>query len=346
MDNISKKQILDKEKIICSLEDKTSMIDSIFTFKDHDFLLFKSTFSILYDGEILKEKLNLNFIGSSNAFCYLSENEFLVMKNNYFSLYKFKNNRTSYEIITTVQCSPNEENKKIFKIFKNDILNICEYKFQFQPSIKIYTRIDDNNGSTINYELISDNVLTDIDEVINLEDTFQFLAFKKYENLNEILFKVYDYGHNIVRFNRVNCFSSKKRRIFMPQFSFYKVNKNKLITSSIYYIYIFDIETLELETTIKVFSEIKRFIILNNRNIMLVLYNSEFKDLKREEHYSICKMLVDFENNSIEKTENNEITDKVGEFKTLFNIFNYHDDGLITISDHCFLNIYKDICKE
>lgn len=122
-------------------------------------------------------------------FCYLSENEFLVMKNNYFSLYKFKNNRTSYEIITTVQCSPNEENKKIFKIFKNDILNICEYKFQFQPSIKIYTRIDDNNGSTINYELISDNVLTDIDEVINLEDTFQFLAFKKYENLNEILLR-------------------------------------------------------------------------------------------------------------------------------------------------------------
>lgn len=58
------------------------MIDSIFTFKDHDFLIFKSTFSILYDGKTLKEKLKLNFIGSSNAFCYLSENEFLVMKNN------------------------------------------------------------------------------------------------------------------------------------------------------------------------------------------------------------------------------------------------------------------------
>jgi len=346
MENIIKKQILDKEKIICSLEDKVSMIDSIFTFKDHDFLIFKSTFSILYDGKTLKEKLKLNFIGSSNAFCYLSENEFLVMKNNYISFYKFKNNRTSYENITTVQCSPLEENKKIFKIFKYDILNICEYKFHFQPSIKIYTRIYDNNDSIINYELISDNVLTDIDEVINLEDSFQFLTFKKYENLNEILFKVYDYGYNIVRFNRMNCFTSKKRRIFMPQFAFYKVNKNKLITASIYYIYIFDIETLELETTIKVLSEIKRFIILNNKYIMMVLYNSELKDYKREEHYSICKLLVDFENNSIEKAENNEITDEVGEFKTLFNIFNYHDDGLITISDHCLLKIYKDICEE
>jgi len=344
MENNEKKTILDNEKIIFSFENLGLMIDSVFTFKDHDFLIFEGKISILYDGKTFEEKLKLNFIGSLNAFCYLSEDEFLVMKDNYFSLYKFINNRTSYKIITTVQCTPNEENKKVFKIFKNDILNICEYKYQFQSNIKIYTRISDNKDTIINYELISDNVLTDIDEVINLEDTFQFLAFKKYENLNEILFKIYDYGHNIVKFNRINCLnSSKKRRIFMPQFSLCKVNKNKFLTASVNFIYIFDVETLELETTIKVFSEIKRLTILNNRFLMLVLNNSEFKDYKREEHYFICKILFDFEYNSIKKMENNEITDEVGEYKTLFNIFNYQDNGLITISDHCFLKIYKDI---
>ena len=69
MENNEKKTILDNEKIIFSFENSGLMIDSVFTFKDHDFLIFEGKISILYDGKTLEEKLKLKVVQMLFAIC-------------------------------------------------------------------------------------------------------------------------------------------------------------------------------------------------------------------------------------------------------------------------------------
>ena len=63
--------ILNKKNIIFEYEDILKGIESIFCFKDGDFLVFKNTFSLLYDGKTFEIKLELDFLGALCAFCYI-----------------------------------------------------------------------------------------------------------------------------------------------------------------------------------------------------------------------------------------------------------------------------------
>lgn len=335
--------LLKKENIIFEHEDRINGIESVFFFKDGDILIFKNTVSVIYDGKTFKEKIKLTFLGALCAFCYLSEEEFILIKDEHFALYTFKNERKTCEVISKVyhhNLNDLEKNKNIFRLSNDDLINIR--LIRLEPIVKLYRRVEDKNKCK-SYELIDNNELNDIDEVINLEKD-QFLTIKKFQNLDQILFKVYsNKDYSILTFNRINCRAHGKRRIFFSDLPFFKVKKNKLFMGSISYFNLFDIDTLELETTINISPEIRLIQVLNNNCVFFVECDKILEGLKRNVKYDLTKVIIDFESNDIIKKESNDITDEIGEYKTLFNIFNYLDNGLATITDNYSLKIYKNL---
>ena len=342
-ENKKTKKILNDDKIIFEIEDKKTGIESIFAFKDGDLLVFKNNIcSILYDGKTFSQKLELSFLGALCSFCYLNEEEFIVIKDFYFSLYKFGNNRTNCKLITTINKNEYQEiNKKIFCLSNNDLISISE--LYFEAIIKIFRRISENNQFK-EYQLLDNYKLNEIGDVINL-DNDQFLTIKKYQNADNILLKVYsNKSYIILRNNRIQCTVKNKRRIaFFSDLPFIKVNKNKLLFGNSSFLYIFCTDTLELETTIKISPEIRGIRIFGNNSIILFETNKELIDLKNVIKYYITKVWINFENNEFIKKESEEITEEIGEFKTLFNICNYLDNGLATITDQYKLKIYKNM---
>ena len=341
-ENKKTKKILNDNNIIFEIEDEKTGIESIFSFKNGDLLVFKNNIcSILYDGKTFSEKLKISFLGALCSFCYLNEEEFIVIKDFYFSLYKFENNRTNCKLITTINKNEYQEiNKKIFCLSNNDLLSVNE--LYFIPIIKIYRRISENNQFK-EYQLLDNYKLDEIWDVINLEGD-KFLTIKKNQNDDNILLKIYsNVNYIILRNNRIQCTVNKRRISFFSDFPFIKVNNNKLLFGNSSYLYIFGIDTLELETTLKISPEIRGIRLLGNNCIILFESNKELIYLKSVVKYYISKVWIDFERNEFIKKENEEITEEIGEYKTLFNICNYLDNGLATIIDQYKLKIYKNM---
>ena len=324
--------ILNKDKIIFEQEDSIAGIESVFSFKDGDLLVFQNKFSIIYDGKTFNKKLKLDFLGASCAFCYLSEKEFILLKDFYFSLYRFDKNRTNFKEIYTVDKNKYQEtNKKIFNLSNNNLISLAE--IYFTPVIKVFGRIEDN------YELIENHNLKDIDEVINLEND-EFLTIKKFMNQDYILLKVYNNKDYIVnRKNEINCILNGKRRIYFSDLPILKVDKNKILIGGIMFLNIICTETLQLETTIKISPQIKSLRLLGNNCIILIETLKNFKEIK----YNLTRVWINFIMNDIIKKESIDITEEMGEFKTLFGIHNYMDKGLATIGDQYQLKIYENL---
>ena len=58
-ENKKTKKILNEDKIIFEIEDEMTGIESIFTFKDGDILVFKNNIcSIVYDGKTFNKNIN------------------------------------------------------------------------------------------------------------------------------------------------------------------------------------------------------------------------------------------------------------------------------------------------
>ena len=342
-ENKKEKKILNEDNIIFEIEDEKTGIESIFSFKNGDLLVFKNNIcSILYDGKTFSEKLELSFLGALCSFCYLNEEEFIVIKDFYFSLYKFENNRTNCKLVTTINKNEYQEiNKKIFCLSNNDLLSVSE--LYFEPIIKIFRRITENNQFK-EYKLLDNYKLDEIGDVINLEDD-KFLTIKKNQNKDNILLKIYsNKNYIILKNNRIQCTVNNKRRIsFFSDLPFFKVNNNRILFGNTSFLYIFGIDTLELETTLKISPKIRGIRMLRDNSIILFESNKELIGLRSVLSYYISKVQIDFENNEFIKKETEVITEKIGEYKTLFNICNYLDNGLATITDQYKLKIYKNM---
>ena len=341
--NKKEENILNTNNIIFRFSDILIGIESIFSFKDGDFLVFQNTFSILYDGKEFKKKLEIPFLGALCAFCYLSEEEFIILKDYSLTLYKFKDNRTSYEKLSIIYKNLlyEGENKNIFKLSNNDLLSISQNVLN-PKIIRIFRRVEEKNMFK-RYDLQDNCILEEIDDVINLEED-QFLGIKKYTNNDEILLIVYsNIDYNILRFNRIKCIIKGKRMIYFTSLPNFKVNKNKILMSGVSFLNIIDTETLELETTLKISENILDIRILSNNCIIFFEYYKTLEGLKQYGKYYLTKIWIDFETNDIIKKESNEITNEVGEYKTLFKLYNYKDNGLATIIDQNTLKIYKNV---
>ena len=313
--NSTSEKILNKENIIFEHEDQIKGIESIFCFKNGDILIFKNTFSVLYDGKTLKEKLQLKFLGALCAFCYLSEDEFILLKDSYLSLYRFSNNRTKAEEICLIHEDYISKNKNIFVLSNNDLLNITQVCLE-PKEFRIFRRIEENN-KLVKYELITD-ILEDIKDI----------------DCNE--------NYLIKRFNRIKCILNGKRMIYYSMLPVYKMKK-KIIIPSVCLLNIIDIYTLELETSIKISEEIKDIKILDNDFIIIFECFRNFENYQRNFLFYLTKVLIDFDMNDMVKIERNKINDEAGEFMSLFKIFNYRGNGLATITDQNYLKIYNKV---
>jgi hypothetical protein len=335
-------KILNKENLIFEHKDEKSGIESIFCFKDGDIIVFKNTFSVLYDGKTFEEKIKIKDLGALCAFCYISEDEFILLKQSYLALYRFSNSRKALEKIAIIHENVLEENKKLFVLSNNDLLNITQISLEPQRS-RIFRRVEDNHEFLM-YDLLPDNLLediVDIEYVINLEDD-EFLTFKRVLYPEEILLKVYsNESYLIKRFNRIKCILGSKRMIYYSNLPIFKMKK-KILLPGVCFLNIIDVITLELETTIKISEEIKDIQIFGDNCMALFECYRDYIENKRIFDFYLSKVLIDFESNYMIKKERMKINDEAGIYKTLFKVFNYKEKGLATITDQNYLKIYKN----
>jgi hypothetical protein len=235
-----------EKNIIFKYEIYTDRIDSVFSFENGDILIFLQRNSILYDGKTFKPKIELNFIGSKYSFCYLSEEEFISFKENYFDIYRFENFRNSVQLKQRLLCD------RIIRInkFSNDDLAILKFH-KIGSIIKIFRKqkiINDNNISYNYAPYITFNYyINDFIELISKD----IVTIKKIEFENELFLKLintenyYEKKSNIIK-----TVIKGKKRIYISS-ELYKTYNNKFAALGFNKLYIFDCYNLEVETIIK-----------------------------------------------------------------------------------------------
>ena len=131
----------------------------------------------------------------------------------------------------------------------------------------------------------------------------------------------------------------------------YLINNNKLITAGIKFLYIIGLDNLELETTILFEKFINQILIRPKKNIFLIYESRDVKHFELEGitnsvpfYYDqfINNIKIDFGTNDLIEGKEEEITSYCGDNKGLFQIYNYINNGIITLTDKSEITIYKD----
>ena len=128
------------------------------------------------------------------------------------------------------------------------------------------------------------------------------------------------------------------------------MGENKLIGGGSDSIYIFGLDTLELETTISFDKNIKNILVRPKGNIFLYLVGDEkSKEMnlyKEANCYSLFYFLneakIDFKKNELKSYKEELINDYCKTHEDLFLIYNYVNNGLITLTDKSEIIIYDD----
>ena len=116
-------------------------------------------------------------------------------------------------------------------------------------------------------------------------------------------------------------------------------------------LYIFGIDNLELETTINFDKFITKILIRPKENIFLLCESRDkkiFKEIGARDgtrfHYAqfIYNIKIDFETNDLIETKEENITKICGENKELFALYNYINNGIITLIDKSKIVFYED----
>ena len=113
--------------------------------------------------------------------------------------------------------------------------------------------------------------------------------------------------------------------------------------------YIIDIYSLELETTIKLDKTISKILVRPKGNIFVLTYvqKNYQKDENREVSYDLYdyfmnNIKIDFKYNEMIKNEETDITDKTGIYTSFFEFYNYPNNGFVLIIDKRKLIIYEN----
>lgn len=330
-----------KIKFNYSLED----IDSVYVFEDGDFILFSKIKTSLFDSKTLKPKLNLN-VTSDSCFFDLKDFEFGLCLNYNFKIYKFNKERTGYKEIQSIHIQPFETGKKLMKLSNNDI--VFNKFYMASQSFSIYRKSPTEMSFSApeeNIYVIQNQIQIESGEEIIELNKDEFLLYKRTistpESLILFIYNSKDYKLKIrktVMAEIKDEYMKYKKKLY---FTFLcKYDDTKLIASGSYYIYIIDLKTLELETTIKMDKIISQIIIRPKKNILLLSYN---KDHYQKEDgneflldyrlYYINDLKIDFNENEIIKSREIEVTHEVGRLSSFYKIYNYLNNGLITTTD-------------
>ncbi len=338
---------------------ESNYLDSVYVFEDGDFILFgaidkslgnpfddkkKST---LYDGKTLKPKLLLN-VSSLCSFFNLMNDEFAICHDlSYFELFKFNSDRTSYDKIQTFS-DKEGGSPKIINQMPN--LDICISRVYVGYSSMFIFRKNETNPKFAPYGENFVHHLEDIEEIISLNDTeaLGYKIFKGSESLVLELLNINDY--KLIRKNKINFMEGSARKRLYISLPIYKM-KNKLITASTKCFYIIGIDTLELETTIQFEKFILQILIRPKENIFLLCRSREKKyypnrDGTESSHFYydqyIKNIKIDFETNDIIEIKEEDITQYCGRNKELFHLYNYINNGIITLVEKSKIIFYED----
>ena len=338
-------------------------IDSVYVFDDGDFFIFgngesvecfkNKIYSTLFDGKNFKSKLTLDVSSDSCFFDLKNDDEFGMCINYKFTLNKFNPGRTSFKEIQPINLNEFETGRKLMRLLNGDILF---FKFYMgSQSISVFKKsYEDSYLNQSDYMYINDNKfnIDDLEEIIEL-DKNQILGYKRAITTPEsLILKIYDDNYQIKRKNKIiaeikdEIYSYKKKLYFTTNMQ--KI-KNKLICGGCHNIYIIDINSLELETTIKLEKTIKKILIRPKGNIFVLTYIQEkFKpDLVRETNsnyveFYLNNIKIDLKTNEMISNNEKNITDQAGIYNSFFDFYNYSKNGLIANIDKSKVIIYKN----
>ena len=340
---------------------ESNYLDSIYVFEDGDFILFGATDnsfenesknserkSTLYDGKTLKPKLILK-VSSLCSFFNLSNNEFALCTNfSSFTLFKFNSDRTSFNSIQEFSEKEGGSAKALNQMPNGDIC--INRLYVGYNGIFIYRKKESNPQ----YAPYGENFLyhlEDVDDLISLNDK-EVLGYKVYKGIESLVLKVFNIDeYKVIRKNEIKFQEENSQKRLYISFPFYKVNKNKLITASTKCLYIFGIDTLELETTILLEKFIEQILIRPKNNIFLLCKSRQEKCyLEVRNSESVCfyhpqyiiNLKIDFEINELIESKEEDISKHCGKNKELFHIYNDINNGIITLTDKSKVIFYED----
>ena len=336
--NLLPNAFLSKKKIIFKYENQKEIIDSAFIFKDGDIIIFKNTYSQIYNTKTNKQKLILNFLGSISFFCYLNEETFISNKNSYFTIYKFLNNRSDLQQIQRINFPDNYFSRKIFHLTNGDI--ICQTYLHLETRLLIYTK-KNNDEKYLGLKDYSP-IIINVDEIIEL-NIDKFLTIKKTIN-DELIFKIYNtQDYKLVKSNTIYLRSDRTKVIYFI-FTFSKINENKIINGNLNNIFIFDLQMLDLETIIN-FNDFKinKLKYINNETILLIGEDEECnkKNIGLENRVIFKRLKMDFCLNDIIDEKDEDMTEYIGKFISLFQIDAFWDKEIYTLVGKSILRIYS-----
>ena len=343
---------------------KNFEIESVYIFDDKDFIIFgireinaNKKYSTLFDGKTFKSKLNLE-VSSSSCFFDLKDTEFGLCMDYKFTINKFNSDKTEFTEIQNVEIRSFETGRKLMKLLNGDILFFKYYMGSQSISIfkKTYKDLEFINNEYM-YKSLGNSRIDNIEDLIELNKD-ELLGYKKSIACPESLeLTVYNENYQIKKKNTIiaeiiNFDGSFKKKLYFTT-PLLKVNKKKLIAGGSFNIYIIDIETLDLETTIKLKRPINKILIRPKGNIFVLTSEQHIfsKDKKREVcpdyfQYFLHNIKIDFKTNEIIKNEENDITDKAGKYSSFFNFYNYPINGLVLVKDNVEVIIYDNYGDE
>ena len=324
-----------KKVNIPKFRSKELQVENFLPFEDGDFILICSKKnSILYDGKTLKAKQFLKF--SSNNFYILTEKEFAILFYDKFEIYNFNEDKTSYTFIQSVIPNGIYTKQKIEKLLNGDIL------FYSYNLGSINNEVFRNNLYENQFKFLTH----DLDGIIDLNKS-EALGYK-YNTSDEILiFKIFNNeNYKVKNQNKIITMSKKtlKKRIYLKQPILIKIYENKIISFGGKNIYIFEIEYLELETTINLNKNIIKELIRPKGIIFYTtdrIYVDE-NDIRGIEKYYINNLMINYDNNELIEKSEKDITDELGEHKNIFEVFNYQKNGLAIINESKELLLYDN----
>ena len=330
---------------------KSTYIESVYVFKDGDFILFgMPEKSILFDGKTLKQKMNLS-VSSDCCFFDLDNDEFALCVNfSHFQINKFNSDRTSFQNIQKISTEDGSA-RKLIQIPNGDI---CISKVYVGYINFYFYRKNPANPNYAPYGTNYFKFLEEGNDLININDK-EILIYKFRVALDSLVLKVIENKeYKEVRTNEIK-FRNKDigNRLFINATSTLKLVKdNKIIAFSTFYLYIFGLDYLELETTIKFDYNIKNILVRPKGNIFLFLENRDDKkhnknsNIGRNKDYYytqyINSLKIDFKTNELLEKKEEEISNIMGYNKDIFKMYNYIGNGLVTLIDETTAIIYED----
>ena len=311
-------------------------IDSCLSFDDGDFILMitgsEKDCPILYDGKTLKPKLNLKM--KYERLFILGSHQIGIFSKLKFELYNLNKDRTEIKFDQTILPKGSATGLDLKKLSNDDLLLISFYLGSYD--VAVYRKVDNI------YEIQNQFLTANLDEIFELNKD-EVLGYKLSSSPEMLTFKVLSKdNYEIKRKNEIPfILRNHKRRIHLKQpIIIHKISEEKLVSFGANKIYIFDIKTLELETTVRIFSNIIKVLKRPKGNILL--FTCDHCLPMHSGSYYLNNIKYDLKNNEIIVEKERNITNELGEHKTIFDFFNYKENGFVTITDNNNIIIYDN----